>query len=129
MALPDLVGSVGPSRRSPEGGRRAKEALHLVCGFFRALHGGALSTRRAKRPRALTAALGDPEAMPLKPEDRDDFIRRYEIALSVRLTPDEADELFDRLQLLYSDLKVGDDGDVRPNTESHCWPDSTEPTG
>ena len=61
--------------------------------------------------------------MPLKPEDREEFIRRYEIALSVRLTPDEADELYDRLQLLYRDLKVTDDVDdraQRPGDQDVC---------
>jgi hypothetical protein len=43
--------------------------------------------------------------MPLSDDQLDDFITSYENAFNERLTPDQANELFDRLLDLYARIK------------------------
>ena len=43
--------------------------------------------------------------MPLSPDQLDDFITSYENAFNERLTPDQANELFDRLLDLYARIR------------------------
>lgn len=51
--------------------------------------------------------------MPLSPDQLDDFIRSYESAFNERLTPDQANELFDRLLDLYARIKRVSDQDAQ----------------
>jgi hypothetical protein len=50
--------------------------------------------------------------MPLSADQLEDFITSYENAFNERLTPDQANELFDRLLDLYARIKrVSDESD------------------
>lgn len=57
--------------------------------------------------------------MPLAPDQLDDFIRSYESAFNELITPDQANELFDRLLDLYARIRrVSDHTTQLPTIEA-----------
>lgn len=57
--------------------------------------------------------------MPLSPDQLDDFIASYKNAFNERLTPDQANEIFDRLLDLYARIKrVADEEPELPTIDT-----------